>query len=175
MIVRVHAGKHPLRMVLADRMRCDAKSDRARDLHLVEQPIAQRLLVKGDVITTPDRGNQQIGLRRYDLGNVSGEVGGAKFRPAFRDDFGPGHQPFECEGEVLGSIAPITVVRMDMGDLADVWPGLCHADGSRDPVRRLNVGDAEHVFRIGIRLVEQEVGAPVRQNGQHRELLSHRA
>jgi hypothetical protein len=63
---------------------------------------------------------------------------------------------------------------MDMGDLADVWPGLRHADRSSDPVRRLDVGDAEHVFRIGICLVEQEVGAPVRQNGQHRELLSHR-
>ena len=40
----------------------------------------------------------------------------------------PGMQPFERKREVLGSIAPITVVRMDMGDLADVWPGLRHAD-----------------------------------------------
>src|SRR5713226_496841 len=51
-IVGVHAGEHALGVVLADRMGRHAEGDGARDLHFVEQAVAERLLVEGDVIAT---------------------------------------------------------------------------------------------------------------------------
>ena len=104
-----------------------------------------------------------------------GEVGGAELRPAFRNHLRAGQQPFDREREVLGGVAAVAVVRMQMRDLADMRPGLRRADRRRDAVRRLDVGEAEGVFRIGNGLVEQEVGAAVHEHGQQREFLGHRA
>jgi len=61
-IVGVDAGENAFGMVLADRMRGGAERQRGRNLHLVEQAIAQRLLVERDVVATPYRGEQQIRL-----------------------------------------------------------------------------------------------------------------
>ncbi len=76
---------------------------------------------------------------------------------------------------MLGRIAAVAVVRMDVRDLANVRPGLRHAHRGRDPVGRLDVGDTEYVLRIGIRLVEQEVGASVGEDRQHAKLFGHGA
>src|SRR5260370_7926517 len=100
----------------------DAEGDRARDLHLVEHAGAQRLLVKSDVIATPNRRDQQVRLRRDDLGDMGGEVGGTELRPAFRNDFRSWNQVFEREGEVFRSIAPITLIWVDVAHLANLRP-----------------------------------------------------
>ena len=61
-----------------------------------------------------------------------------------------------------------------MGDLAGLRPSLRRADRRGDAIRRLNVGEAEGVFRLRHGDVEQEVGAAVHEHGQQREFLGHR-
>src|SRR2546430_15363192 len=52
-IVRMHAGQHAVGVILADRVRGAAEGERGGDFHLVEQPVAKRLLVERDVIAAP--------------------------------------------------------------------------------------------------------------------------
>src|SRR5262249_24782968 len=59
-------------------------------------------------------------------------------------------------------------------DLAHMRPRLRGTEGRRDPVRRLDVGDAEYVFRIGIGHIEHEVSAAVGEYRQHAEFLGDR-
>jgi hypothetical protein len=53
-IVGVDAGEHAFGVILAQRMGRHAESERGRDLHLLEQPVAQRLLVPGHIVAAPD-------------------------------------------------------------------------------------------------------------------------
>ena len=103
------------------------------------------------------------------------EVGGAELGPAFRYHLGARQQPLDGEREMLGRVAPIAVVGMDMGDLADLRPRLRGADGGGDAVRGLDVGEAEGVFGLRHRLVEQEVGAAIDEDGQQLQLFGNRA
>ena len=169
----MHPGEHSLRVILADRVRRHAKGDGAGHLHLVEEAIAQRLLVEGDVVAAPDRGHKQVGARRHDLGDVGSKVGGTELRPVLGHHLGPREQPLDRQGEVLESVAPVGIVRMDVGYLAHIWPGLRHSDSCSDPVGRLDVGDPKNEFRVGDGFVEQEVGAPVGEDRQERKLLGH--
>src|SRR6516165_6600463 len=123
-VIGVDAREHALGVILADGVRRDAHGERGRDLHLVDQAVAQRLFVEGHVIAAPDRAVKQVRLRRYDLGDVRREVGGAELRPAFRYDLSAGQQAFNRQGEVLGRVAAVAVVGVDVGDLAHVRPGL---------------------------------------------------
>ena len=68
-------------MVLADRLRRRAERQRGGHLHLVEEAVLQGLLVEGDVIAAPERGDQQIRLRGQRLGDVRSEVGGEQLGP----------------------------------------------------------------------------------------------
>src|SRR5262249_58409698 len=111
-----------------DRVRRYAECERGSDLHLVEQAIAQGLFVNRNVVAAPHRTEEQIGLRRQRLGDVRREVGRAERRPALRYDLRAGQQPLEREREVFGSIATVTVVRMDVRDLANVRPSLRRTD-----------------------------------------------
>ena len=174
MIVGVHAGEHALGVILAERMRRHAEGERGGDLHLLEQAVADRLLVPGHIVAAPHRGEQQIRIGRQDLGDVRGEVGGAELGPAFGHDLGARQQPLDRQREVLGGVAPVAVVGMQMGDLARLRPGLRGADRRRDAVRRLDVGEAEGVFRLRNGLVEQEVGAAVDEDRQQAHFLGHR-
>src|SRR2546422_6055414 len=54
-VISVYTGNDALRMVLADGMGRVPEGDRAGELQFLEQPLAQRLLVEGDVVAPPDR------------------------------------------------------------------------------------------------------------------------
>src|SRR5262245_45489574 len=62
---------------------------------------------------------------------------------------------------------------MDVRDPAHLRPGLCRTDRRRDAVRRLDVGNAESVFRLRNGLVEQEIGATVDEDRQQAQLFGH--
>ena len=61
-----------------------------------------------------------------------------------------------------------------MRDLADTGPCLGGANRRGDAVGRLDVSDAEQVFRIGHRLVEEEIGAAVGKDRQEVQLFGDR-
>ena len=63
---------------------------------------------------------------------------------------------------------------MDMGDPLGLRPRLHDGERGRHAVRRLDVRRAEHVVRVGHRLVEQEVRAAVDEHREDLELLGHR-
>ncbi len=75
---------------------------------------------------------------------------------------------------MIECIAAVAVVRMDVGELAHLRPGRRGADRTGDAVGRLDRRNPEDVFRLGDDLVEQEVRAPVSENGQQLKLLRHR-
>src|SRR5262249_56658035 len=64
---------------------------------------------------------------------------------------------------------------MDVGDLLRGGPGLGNGQRAGDAIRRLDVGDAEDVVRVGHRLIEEEVGASVYEDGEDLELLGYGA
>src|SRR3954471_3831880 len=61
-VVRVHAGEDAFGMVLADRMGRGPQGERRRHLHLAEDAVLQRLLVEGDVVPAPERGDEEVRL-----------------------------------------------------------------------------------------------------------------
>ena len=103
-----------------------------------------------------------------------GEVGGAELRPRLGDGRRAGNELLIREHEMLMHVAAVAVVGLDRGNPLGLRPGLGRADRGRDAVCRLDVGHAEHVFRIRHRLVEKEVGATVVEHRQHAELLGDR-
>src|SRR6516225_6678648 len=62
-----------------------------------------------------------------------------------------------------------------MWEAKSVVPSLGNGQRAGDAIRRLDVGDAEDVVRVGHRLVKEEVGASVDEDGKDLELLGHRA
>ena len=165
------ARNDTLRVILADGVRGHAEGDHARELHLLEHVVAQGLLVHGHVVATPHRGDEQVRLGRDGLGDVGGEVRGAELRPALGDDLGAGDHLLHHDVEMREGVAPVGVVRMDVGDPANLGPGHGGRHGRRHAVGRLHVGDAEDVVRVEHRLVEEEVGAPIDEDGEQLERL----
>ena len=174
-VVGVAAGEHALGVVLADGVRLAAEGQRGGDLHLVEQAVAQGLLVERHVVAAPHAADQDVRRVGNQLGDVRGEVGGAELRPRLGDGCRAGNQLLVGQHEMLMHVAAVAVVRLDRRDPLCLGPGLRRADRRRDAVRRLDVGHAEDVFRLGHRLVEQEIGAAVVEHRQHAEFLGDRA
>ena len=63
---------------------------------------------------------------------------------------------------------------MNVGDCPHLRPGHGCGDRGGGAVRRLDVGDPKNVVGIRDRLVEEEVRAPVHENGQELRLLGDR-
>src|SRR5271166_2278215 len=105
-------------------MRRHTESKRGRDLHLVEQAVAERLLVEGHVVAAPHRSKEQVRLRGEDLGDVRGKVGGAELGPVFRHGLAAGQEPLGGKREMLRSVATVAVVRMNVRNLARMRPCL---------------------------------------------------
>ena len=173
MVVRVHAAEHAVGMVLPDRLRRGAERQRGGDLHLGEEPVLQRLLVESHVVAAPERGHEQVWLGPQRLGDVRREIGGEELRPRLGDVLRLGQDLLRHDAEVIEAVAAVRVVGMDVRDLLDVGPGHGHAQGAGRSVGRLDVGDAEDVARVGDRLVEEEVGAAVDEDGEQLQLLRH--
>jgi len=75
---------------------------------------------------------------------------------------------------MLGRVAAVAVIRVDMGDLADLWPCLGGTDRGGDSISGLNISNAEDVLGIGVGDVEHEIGASVREDRQQAKLLGDR-
>ena len=103
------------------------------------------------------------------------EVGRAELRPSFRYDLGAGHHLLVGDHEVVEGVAAVRVVGMDVGDLLCGRPSLRRRDRAGHAVGRLDVGDAERELRVRHRLVPQEVGAAVNEDGEQTELLGDRS
>ena len=110
------AGEHAFGVVLADCVRLTAECQRGGDLHLVEQAVAQRLLVERHVVAAPQAADQEFRLVGQELGDVRGEVGGAELRPCLGDGGRAGNQLLEREHEMLMHVAAVAVVRLDGAD-----------------------------------------------------------
>jgi hypothetical protein len=169
----VHAGEHAVGVILADRVWVAAEGERGGDLHLVEETVAQRLLVERDVIAAPHAGDQQIGIDRQDFGDVRREIRRPQLRPGLGNYLDARQELTESEREVLEHVAPIAVIGLQRSDAPHLRPMRRRADRRRDAVGRLDVGHAEGVFRLGHGLVEQEVGAAVVEQREDLQLLGH--
>ena len=174
-IVGVHPGQDARGMVRADGVGFPAEGEGGGDLHLVEQPVTEGLLVERRVVSSPQANDQDVGLGGKQLRDMGREVGREQLRPRLGDDLGPRHEPLERQHEVLVDVPAVAVVRLDGRDLLCLRPRLRRADRGRDAVRRLDVGHPEDVVRVGNRLVEQEIRAPVVEQRQYPELFGHRA
>ena len=174
MVVGVHAGHDALRMVLAQRVRGDAEGQGGRDLHLLVEVVLQRLLVERDVIAAPHGAEQEIGLGRDGLRDVRGELRRAELGPGLGDDLDVAGELLHRDVEVVERVAPIGIIRVDVGDLRDLRPRRRGRQRRHDAVGRLDVGHPEHVMRVRHGLLEQEIGAAVVEQREDFQLLGHR-
>src|SRR5882762_10133887 len=159
-VVGVHAGQHAFRMVLAHRLGRGAERERGGHLHLFEQSVLERLLVEGVVVAAPERGDEEVGLGGQRLGDVRREVRGEELGPGLGDVLRLGQQLLGDDAEMIEAIAPVGVVGVDVRDLLHVGPGQGHPHRARRSVRRLDVGDAEDVARVGTALSKRKSVQP---------------
>ena len=122
-IVGVRARQNPLGMVLAQCAGLDPECDIGDHLHVVVHAEAQRLLVERNVVATPKRGDQQIGLGRHRFGDVRGIFADEQLGPPFRDDLAAGIELLGGDFGMDELHAAEIVVGMDVRDPFDAGPG----------------------------------------------------
>src|SRR5439155_3743805 len=95
-----------------------------------------------------------------------GKVDGAQLRPALVHGLCARYKLIDGDREVVESISPISIIWMNVGDYPYLRPGHSCGDRGGGAVRRLDVGDPEHVVGIRDHLVEEEVRAAIHEDGE---------